>query len=152
MRAAGKKLLFTPLLFAFAFSAAACGKKGSPRAPELSIPAAIRDLSAEAREAAIQLSWSRPTRYVDGRELRDLAAFVVFRREVPAACPDCPVPYRELATVVVDDQEKFIKKRRFAFVDREVKPRAVYRYRVFSRLGDGGLSEPSNEVEIAWRP
>lgn len=148
----GSLALFGFFLFAFALSSAACGKKGSPRAPELSIPAPIRDLAAEARDGAIQLAWSRPTRYVDGKELRDLAAFVVFRKEIPAACPDCPTPYRELATVPVDDQEKFIKKRRFAFLDREVKPQTVYRYRVFSQLGDGGLSEPSNEVEIAWRP
>jgi hypothetical protein len=107
-------------------------------------------LKAEAQAKAIALTWSRPTRYVEGRALRDLAAFVIFRQDVSKSCPDCPVPFRERAKVSVEDQEKFIQKKRFAFIDQELLPQTTYRYRVFSQLADGTLSNPSNEVEVVW--
>ena len=98
------------------------------------------------------LTWSRPTRFIDGRGIRDLAGFVIFRKELPANCPDCPSPYRERSDVNVEDQEKFAKTKRFRFVDQELAPKTVYRYRVFSKLMDGSLSDPSNEAGIIWRP
>lgn len=128
--------------------ALACGKKGDPRAPELAIPRTISNLSARSVPAGISLTWSRPTEYVDGSELKDLASFVVFRKEVSQSCPDCPVPYRQLTTVNVEDREKFVKQKQYRFDDKEVRPKAIYRYRVSSQLFDGSLSAPSNEVEI----
>ena len=129
-----------------------CGKKGDPRAPELAMPETIRDLKAQAVAGGVSLTWSRPMQYVDGKELRDLAGFVIFRKEISKSCPDCPVPYRERAIVNVEDQEKFIKKKQFRFVDQELAPQTSYRYRVFSRLMDDSLSDPSNEAEVAWKP
>lgn len=130
----------------------ACGKKGDPRAPELTTPEAIRDLKAEAAAGGVALTWSRPTRFVDGREIRDLDAFLVFRKELPPGCPDCPSPYRERSALNVADEEKLIKTKRFRFLDQELTPRTVYSYRVVSRLADGSLSDPSNEAAITWRP
>ena len=112
----------------------------------------IDRLKARAEARGISLTWSRPTRYVDGRQLKDLAAFVVFRREVSSGCPDCPAPYRERTTLNVEDQEKFIKKKQLGFVDEELEPQTIYRYRVFSQLRDGSLGNPSNEVEVTWKP
>jgi hypothetical protein len=137
------------VLFVFA---AACGKKGAPRAPELATPEPITDLKAEVQPKAVTLTWSRPTKYVDGQELRDLAGFVIFRKDVATSCPTCPAPYRELASLGVEDQERFVKKKRFAFADQELSRDRIYSYRVFSQLRDGSLSEPSNEAQVVWRP
>jgi hypothetical protein len=134
-------LIFVSLAFA-------CGKKGDPRAPELAIPRTISNLSARSGPAGIALTWSRPTEYVDGTELKDLASFVIFRKEISQSCPDCPVPYRQLTIVNVEDQEKFVKQKQYRFEDQEVRPKAIYRYRISSQLFDGSLSAPSNEVEI----
>lgn len=90
--------------------------------------------------------------YIDGKRLEDLAAFVIFRKTQPAGCPHCPSPYREIGTVNVEDQAKFLQQERYGFVDAGVQPDETYRYRVFSRLFDGSLSEPSNEVIIQWKP
>jgi len=128
--------------------ATACGKKGDPRAPELAVPRTISNLTARSGPAGIALTWSRPTEYVDGTELKDLASFVIFRKEISPACPDCPVPYRQLTTVNVEDQEKFVKQKQYRYNDQEVRPRAIYRYRVSSQLFDGTLSAPSNEIEV----
>jgi len=76
-----------------------CGKKGPPRAPELAVPETIKDLKAEAGGGGIALTWSRPTRYLDGKSLDDLAGFVIFRKEITQACPECPAPYRQRVTL-----------------------------------------------------
>jgi len=136
------------LLLCVAASAVACGRKGDPRAPELATPKVIENLGARSGAEGITLTWSRPTEYVDGKELKDLAAFVIFRKELSPTCPDCSVPYRQLTVVNVEDHEKFIKQKQYRFVDQDVGPQAVYRYRVSSQLSDGSLGGPSNEVEV----
>ncbi|HEX9787668.1 MAG TPA: hypothetical protein VGB09_06555 [Candidatus Binatia bacterium] len=128
---------------------AACGKKGDPRAPELATPKTITNLTVRSGPAGNILTWSRPTEYVDGTTLKDLASFVIFRKEVPQHCPDCPVPYRQLTTVNVEDRGMFAQQKQYRYDDQEVRPKAIYRYRVASQLLDGSLSAPSNEIEIA---
>jgi len=125
-----------------------CGKKGDPRAPELATPKTINNLTARSGPGGIILTWSRPTEYVDGTALKDLASFVIFRKEVSQSCPDCPVPYRQLTTVNVEDRDKFAQQKQYRYDDQEVRPKAIYRYRISSQLLDGSLSAPSNEIEI----
>ena len=126
-----------------------CGKKADPRAPELATPKVITNLAARSGPNGITLTWSRPTEYVDGTALKDLASFVIFRKEVSPSCPDCPVPYRQLTTVNVEDREKFVRQKQYRYDDQEVTPTLIYRYRIASQLSDGSLSAPSNEVEVA---
>jgi hypothetical protein len=134
-----------------ALSGIGCGAKGALRAPQGAVPEPITDLRAKAGTQGVVLTWGRPTRYVDGKELNDLASFVIFRKEVVKDCPQCPSPYRQLATVDVEDQQKFMKRKQFGYVDQEVKTGMVYRYRVFSKVADGSMSDPSNEAEVTWR-
>jgi hypothetical protein len=140
------------MLLVVAFWSSACGKKGDPRAPELVTPKMIQNLSARTGANGVTLTWSRPTEYIDGNELKDLSSFVIFRKELSPSCLDCPVPYRQLTTLSVEDREKFIKQKQYRFVDQEVRPQAVYRYRVSSQLSDGTLGGPSNEVEVKRGP
>jgi len=125
-----------------------CGKKGDLRAPELAAPKPITNLTARMQGSAIALTWSRPTEYIDGKEMKDLASFVVFRKEISQSCLDCPVPYRQLTTLNVEDRERFVKQKQYRYDDEEVQAKSIYRYRVVSQLFDGSLSAPSNEVEI----
>ena len=136
------------MLLCIALWGSACGKKGDPRAPELVTPKVIENLSARTGAGGVTLTWSRPTEYVDGRPLKDLASFVIFRKEISPSCLDCPVPYRQLTTVYVEDREKFVQQKRYQFIDQEVQPGVVYRYRVSPQLADGSLGGPSNEVEV----
>jgi hypothetical protein len=130
----------------------ACGKKGDPRAPELATPEPISNLTARLERAGVSLTWSRPARYVGGGEVKDLASFVIFRKDVSPSCVDCPSPYRPLTTVYVEDRQKFAKENRYRFTDEQVQANTIYRYRVASQLLDGSLSAPSNEVEIVRAP
>ena len=140
------------MLFCAASLSGACGRKGDPRAPELVTPKSIQNLTARSGSTGVTLTWSRPTEYIDGTQLKDLSSFVIFRKEIPPGCLDCPVPYRQLATVFVEDHEKFIKQRQYRFVDQEVQPQAIYRYRISSQLSDGSLGGPSNEAEVKRGP
>lgn len=97
----------------------------------------------------VSLSWNRPTEYMDGKEIKDLTSFVIFRKEISPSCLDCPVPYRQLTIVNVEDREKFVKQKQYRFDDGEVRAKTIYRYRVSAQLVDGSLSAPSNEVEIS---
>ena len=130
-------------------SATACGKKGDLRAPELAAPKPVNNLSARPAPDGVTLTWNRPTEYIDGKEIKDLASFVIFRKEIAPSCLDCPVPYRQLQIVNVEDREKFVKQKQYRYDDLEVRAKAVYRYRVSAQLFDGSLSAPSNEVEIS---
>jgi hypothetical protein len=132
--------------------AVACGKKGDPRAPELAPPQPIKNLSAKGSPSGVILTWTRPDRYVDNREIKDLASFVIYRKQIPPACPECVVPYRELTKVFVEDRERFVKQKQYRYVDEEAQPATTYRYRVSSELSDGTLSEPSNEIEAMRGP
>jgi hypothetical protein len=135
-----------------AFLPQGCGKKADPRAPELATPRVIENLTARSVANGVALTWRRPTEYVDGSELKDLTGFLIYRKDISPTCPDCPVPYRPLTTLDVEDQEKFIKQKQYRYVDEEVQDRMTYRYRVSSQLKDGSLSQPSNEVEISRGP
>jgi len=129
-----------------------CGKKGDPRAPELVAPRVIDNLTATQTPNGVVLTWTKPTQYVDGRAITDLTSFVIFRKDMSPTCVDCPVPYRPLTTLDVEDQERFVKQKQYRYVDEEVQDKMTYRYRVSSQLKDGSLSEPSNEVEITRGP
>jgi hypothetical protein len=140
-------LALMPVLFL-----SGCGKKGDPRAPELATPRVIENLRATSVPNGVALTWSRPTEYVDGSALKDLVGFVIFRKDISPTCVDCPVPYRPLTTVDIEDREKFVKQKQYRYVDEEAQQKITYRYRVSSQLKDGSLSEPSNEVEITRAP
>ena len=142
-----KRIILLALLLVA--GAAACGKKSDLRAPELVAPKPINNLSARPAPDAVTLTWNRPTEYIDGNEIKDLASFVIFRKEISPSCLDCPVPYRQLRIVNVEDREKFVKQKQYRYDDLEVSANAVYRYRVSAQLFDGSLSAPSNEVEIS---
>jgi hypothetical protein len=129
-----------------------CGKKGEPRAPELAMPQLIKNLAAKPDRNGIVLTWSRPTEYVDGKPLTDLTGFVIFRKDLSPSCPECPVPYRPLTAVNVEDREKFVKQKQYRFIDENAQAQMLYRYRVSSQLKDGSLSNPSNEVEASRGP
>ncbi len=131
---------------------AGCGRKGLPRAPELTVPAAITDLTARVEAGGIRLGWSRPRVTLDGQKFNDLMAFVVFRKSIRADCPECRTAYSERTVINVEDEGRFFKELEYEFMDRRLRSGTVYRYRVLARLSDGSASRPSNEVIAAWQP
>lgn len=118
----------------------ACGRKTLPRPPELVMPRPIVSLAAQNNGEGIVLSWKRPTEYVDGSRMLDLAGFRVERAAADEA-------FAELATLEVTDRDRFRQIRNFRYLDQRVTPGTSYRYRVISFTSDGSFSDPSGAVE-----
>ncbi len=140
------------LLVLPAVLSAGCGKRGAPRVPEWTVPAAITDLRARVENHGIVLGWSRPRVALDGRRLTDLAAFVVLRKSTRADCPQCRATYRQRAVVRVEEPGWFFRQVEYGYTDRDLRAGTVYRYRVRARLSDGSAGGPSNDVRVAWQP
>ena len=128
--------------------ASACGKKGDPRAPELATPKLITNLAARPAADGVVLTWNRPTEYVDGSELKDLASFVIFRKEISQELPGLPGAVPATDDGVRRGPGEIRATKTVSFRRPEVRANTIYRYRVSSQLFDGSLSGPSNEVEI----
>jgi hypothetical protein len=80
----------------------ACGKKERTARSRAGDAGTDHQFTGPTRCQWHQPDVSRPTQYVDGRALKDLASFVIFRKDLAQSCVDCPVPYRELKTVFVE--------------------------------------------------
>jgi hypothetical protein len=118
-------------------TAAGCGRKTPPRPPEYVIPEPPAPVRVSAVPEGQKVSWSRPREYADGTRIDDLGAFDVFRD-----CGDGGF-WTPIATLSVDDRERFRKGRTFSFVDAGVPPDAPCRYRVVAVTLDGYRSPPA---------
>lgn len=128
---------------------AACGHKTPVYPPELVAPQAISDLRLTAGDSAIELRWNRPETYADGRGMDDLGGFVVLRAAQP---PDGRLgEFRRLATIPVDDRDRFRQTQRFRFTDGQLHAGTRYQYRIQAFTLDGDYSIPSNMVQHVWQ-
>lgn len=147
--------LFSPwaLISSFLFLVAlffvpACGRKTPVRPPELVAPEPITDLTLEVQSKGVRLQWGRPQKHVDGRELEDLGGFVILRAAREGQKENSFV---ELATVAVDDRDRFRKAKKFSYIDNQLTANTLYRYRVQAFTVDGYYSSASNTVELFWQ-
>lgn len=139
-----KKVLFLTIMVLLA----GCGKKGALIPPEALVPAPITNLKVEQQGERFVVSWSRPAHQEGGGTLRDLAGFLLFRRDVlpPGEdCEDCPTAYR-LATSVDLEYPKGVAVYGdyYYFFDGDLATGKSYRYKVISAKKDGTQSRASN--------
>ncbi len=124
---------------------AACGRKTEVKPPEFVAPRMVTEVALTTRPDGVAVSWTRPTEYVDGTTMEDLAGFVIERSRHNE-------PFRELTRVAVTDRGRFQKAKRFEYVDTAVMDGAVYHYRVVAFTTDGYYSAPSGAATIQWEP
>ena len=133
----------------------ACGRKAAVRPPELVAPKPIEDLKIEAKTTGIELRWSRPRTYVDGSDMDDLGGFVVLRAvqngSASGETSGEAGEFSELATVIVEDRDRFRQAKRFRYTDEQISVGTRYRYQVRAFTLDGDYSIPSNIVELLWQ-
>jgi hypothetical protein len=127
----------------------ACGKKTPVRPPAFVLPEPTGDLTLDIAKSSVVLRWGRPQEYVDGSEMEDLSGFVVFRATQDAQGKTSP--FAKLATIPVEDRDRFRKTKRFTYTDSELTVGTLYRYRVQSLTADGYESDLSNTVELVWK-
>jgi hypothetical protein len=126
----------------------ACGRKTAVRPPELVAPEPIVDLAAEVQNTGVRLRWSRPQKYVDGSDMDDLGGFVVLRATQTGQ--GNAESFTQVATVPVEDRDRFRKAKKFSYTDEQLAIGTRYRYRVQAFTLDGYYSSPSNTAELAW--
>ncbi|MBI3797912.1 MAG: fibronectin type III domain-containing protein [Deltaproteobacteria bacterium] len=144
-----RSLLILLFISVSVFFLSACGRKTDVRPPELVGPEPIGDLTLEATDKTIQLHWGRPQKYVDGSDMDDLGGFVVLRATENGQGK--AGVFARIATVPVEDRDRFRKAKKFSYTDEQLTAGTLYRYRVEAFTLDGYYSSPSNTVELAWQ-
>ncbi|MBI3756718.1 MAG: hypothetical protein HY267_01955 [Deltaproteobacteria bacterium] len=127
----------------------ACGRKTIVRPPELVVPETVNNLTLEVQSIGVALRWGRVQKRAGGDSLDDLAGFVILRatRDPQGKVSD----FTQVASVPVDDRERFRKNKNFSYTDEQLTIGSLYRYRVLAFTLDGYRGEPSNTVEIVWQ-
>jgi len=145
------------LLVALALLLPGCGRRGGPIAPRTAGPAAVRNLQAEPREAAILVTWTRPTRNEDGSPITDLLEFRLLR----AVTPPTPLGgvtqpvFVPLTTVRVDQPANAtVQGTAYAYRDETVTSGLTYRYQVqvVNRRGEAGPPSAEATVDLVPAP
>lgn len=146
------------LLVLAAGALGACARRGAPVAPELRVPAVVRELDALVRVQGIEVSWVNPSRRADGTPLRDLTAVHVFRSEDTGAGDAKPAflrrgqiaGYTEVATIrLAAPAPAVVAGGRVTLVDRQGVTRGRrYTYVVLGEDSTGRTSPPSDRLSV----
>ena len=127
-----------------------CGSKAPPVPPGTIRPKAIKNLSYRVIPEGIELSWSVPVKNIDGTPLAKIKGFQLLKAEVPAkgACLGCPPPFGRPINIPFEARPE--KTRKMAYEDRTLRSGMRYTYRVRTVKGWLNVSDPSNQVSLAW--
>jgi hypothetical protein len=136
------------LLVAAAAITLAYGRKNRPLPPELVRPEPPEQLAAITTSDGVRLTWLRPLHYSGGHQMNDLGGFRVDRAAGETGPPD----FHEIATVPVNDRDRFRKERHIEWVDKDVTPGTRYVYRVTAYTLDNYRSESAGPVAVRFGP
>jgi hypothetical protein len=138
----------------------ACGRKGTPVAPEQRVPLAVSDLSGVVREGGIELVWTLPQRRIDNTRLLDPGVARVFRVEdsgegEPRAAmlkDDRIAGYTEVATVRLGEpSSSLVRGGRVTLTDRRnLTLGRRYTYVVLVSDAQGRTSGPSRRLTLTF--
>jgi hypothetical protein len=138
----------------------ACGKVGPPVAPQLREPLPVSELNAVAGDGLIELSWTNPTRRVDGTVIRDLAVAHVFRvDDAGTGEPKSALRsrgriagYEEIASVpMAAPAPATVDGSRVALPDRQgLTYGRRYTYVVLVEDKEGRVSPPSTRLSVTY--
>jgi len=120
----------------------ACGRIGSPRPPEYVIPLPAPSVTVEDTAEGVKVGWKRPKEYVGGDALDDLAGFRVDRICRPDGTRSV------VATVPVEDQQRFRKTPSFSVLDADAPAGETCRYQVFAFTFDEYTSPPAESADF----
>jgi hypothetical protein len=124
----------------------ACGKKGNPVPKGLPVPRAIGDLRGEVRDGVLLLSFSVPTRNMDGTDASDVAGFRILRR-----CGGCGTGFEPWKVLRLADEHGYsVRGGRLFTYDNDLQEGFEYGYRVFPETSKGVLGDGSNIFSVRW--
>jgi hypothetical protein len=159
---AGRRRAVGPLLAAalILLVLPACGRKGTPVAPEQRLPQPVNDLRGVVRDGGIELSWTVPRRRVDNTRLINPGLARVFRAEdggegEPRAAmlkDDRVVGYTEVATIrLADPPSPLVSGGRVTITDRRnLAVGRRYTYVVVTADAQDRSSPPSARLSMTF--
>lgn len=156
------------LLLLVPLALAACGRRGSPVAPELRLPAGVQDLAAAVEGDGVRLSWTLPKIRVDRSPVRELRRTEVYRRsETPGDTgsarpailtfgglfggPAAVAGFERVANIMLAEPAPAeVAGNQVTYTDTQPLPSGRrYTYVVVAVDAQGRSSPPSNRVMVA---
>lgn len=138
----------------------ACGRKGTPVAPERRLPQPVTDLRGLVRDGGIELAFTVPERRVDNTRLIDPGLARVFRADdagqgEPRAAllkDDRVAGYTEVATIrLANPPSPLVRSGRVAVTDRRnLAVGQRYTYVVVTADAQGRTSAPSPRLSLTF--
>lgn len=110
------------------------------------MPRAIGDLGGEVRDSVLLLSFSIPTKNMDGTEAGDITGFRILKR-----CGGCGTGFEAWKDLKLTDERGYsIRGGRFFTYDNDLREGFEYGYRVFPETSKGVLGDGSNIFSVKW--
>jgi predicted small lipoprotein YifL len=144
------------LLFA-AIAITGCGKKGPLIYPDLLVPAAPSDVSAQQSGNSIKLSFVLPSRDLAGRTFAGLTGVTIIKRDEPAGqspgCSACTTDFSPFRKLNLDLLPPDVRRygNLLVLLDGAVQNGRAYTYRISAVAKDnqeGALSAPVMTVMV----
>ncbi len=121
---------------------------------ESTVPEPVSDLRAWPKDAGLYLTWSFPSRNMDGTRLRDLQGFSVFRQSRAlgaSACPDCPSNLERVDEIDLKyPRGARVEGQKVWWQDPAIQFQHEYTYTVRAYNQYKTASLESNRAKISW--
>ncbi len=129
---------------------ASCGKKDMPVPIGAIHPRSINDLQYVITPQGVELSWTIPTRNVDGSPILALKGFELYKAVLQGdkTCNGCPIAFDAPIFLPMETVSKSGQK--MFYEDRTLQPNHRYAFEIRTVKAFLNKSEPSNRVIFIW--
>ncbi|MEZ0329491.1 MAG: hypothetical protein ABWK15_08070 [Dissulfuribacterales bacterium] len=129
-----------------------CGKKDMPVPIGAIHPRSINDLKYVVTPQGVELSWTIPTRNVDGSPILALKGFELYRAVLQPdnTCNGCPISFDDFIFLPMETVSKSGQK--MFYEDRTLESGRRYAFELRTVKAFLNKSEPSNRVIFTWHP
>jgi predicted small lipoprotein YifL len=131
------------VLFFLMLFLSACGKKGPLIYPDLLVPAAPSNVSAQQTGNSIKLSFILPSKDLAGRNFNGLSGVTIHKRDEPRgslpACTACTTDFSVFRTLNLELLPPEVQRydRQLVLLDSDVQAGRTYTYRITTIAKDG---------------
>ena len=125
----------------------ACGKKGNPVPKGLPVPAGVGDLRGDVKDGLLFISFTIPTKNMDGTDIKDLVGFRILK-----SCGGCGGGFEVWKNIALTDKQGYtIRNNRLYAYDDDLRQGFDYAYKVYAYTGKKVEGAASNVFSIKWR-
>ena len=126
-----------------------CGRKTPPVPPQTVLPTPISDLRQQLDEHGVTLTWTAPSRTVQGDRLPRIDGFELLRAVVAEDdyCEGCPINFGRPIKISPDET---LPGDTVRYREAVLRPGYHYFYKIRTKLGWYYASDDSNIVSFAW--